>query len=301
MTRSSLLRYCSLVTVLHFSNFSPFFFFSLTFKTCGLTMAAIGREECLVALYLALSLITWISPMIGILRSMSSHGKSRHKESATIPVNNNSLLRLINQLEVPKHWFLHFYIVGIASTLLVASYHSASLRFEIFLPLLLQVSRRCYECLYVHAWRSASRMHITGYALGMLHYSLLPFNFVGTNPDGSIMTWRILGILMCLYGQYEQDAHHRIMAKLRLESEDRQGYILPRGRWFDRIGSPQYLAEIIVYSGFFMMLQRKSAASLLLWVSSNQIIGALSSHEWYLQHFDDYKKQKRRAIIPNFL
>ena len=45
----------------------------------------------------------------------------------------------------------------------------------------------------------------------------------------------------CMH-RYEQHMHQRLMANLRLQQSKRR-YVLPTGRWFDVIGSPQILDE----------------------------------------------------------
>ena len=254
----------------------------------------VGREEFLIAIYLLLALSTWSTTLVGVLRDLSSHGKTFEAKT-------------ISPLEIPKKWFLHFYVVGIVSSLVVAVVRNKSTRLDVMPLILLQVSRRCYECLYVHAWRADSKMHVPAYVVGLLHYTLLPWNIVMIDAPTTTqqqqqhydILLRITGIALCLYAQYEQHMHHCLMANLRLsQSKNSVQYVLPTGRWFDVIGSPQYLTEIIIYIGFLFMIQTRGAAALLFWVASNQVLCAWRTHEWYLTHFDDYKKQKRKALIP---
>lgn len=243
---------------------------------------SIQREDLLIAIYLVLTSSAWSTTIVGVVRNLSSHGKTFEAISISI--------------SVPKKWFLHFYVVGFIYSLAVfvlnGTYSFAAL------ILLIHVSRRCYECLYIHAWRPDSKMHLVAYIVGLVHYVVLPWNFtIPTLPQSCDLPMQVLGAMICLYAQYEQHMHHRLLAKLRREHPSCR-YVLPTGRAFEWIGSPQYLAEIVIYIGFLLLLQSKGAAALLLWVTSNQVLNAWWAHEWYLNQFDDYKKQKRKALIP---
>ena len=134
-----------------------------------MTLPLLGREEFLIAIYLLLALSTWSTTLVGVLRDLSSHGKTFEAKT-------------ISPLEIPKKWFLHFYVVGIVSSLVVAVVRNKSTRLDVMPLILLQVSRRCYECLYVHAWRADSKMHVPAYVVGLLHYTLLPWNVVIDAP-----------------------------------------------------------------------------------------------------------------------
>ncbi len=197
---------------------------------------------------------------------------------------------------LPKQWFLHFYLVGIVSTLSVLVFVNAISFAAPFI--VVQVMRRCYECLYIHAWRTDSKMYLPAYAVGLLHYIVLPWNLVisSTKQTHSI-TLNVMGAVLCLYAQSQQHLHHCLLAKLR-QGQSSNRYQLPAGLWFDFIGSPQYLAEIFIYAGFLLMIQTRGAAALLLWVASNQTLNAWRTHTWYLENFDEYKKQNRKALIP---
>lgn len=246
-------------------------------------MQSLTREDLLVIIYIVLVLSTWSTTIVGVVRHLSSHGKTF--ESISISIS------------VPKKWFLHFYVVGLISTLTVCVLNGT---FSLaVLLLLLHVSRRCYECVCIHAWRTDSKMHLVAYIVGLTHYIVLPWNFtIPTLPQSYDWTLQVVGAIICLYAQYEQHMHHHLLAQLRREQPTHCRYVLPIGRAFDWIGSPQYLAEIVIYIGFLLLLQTKCAAALLVWVTSNQVLNAWWTHVWYLNQFDDYKKQKRKALIP---
>lgn len=252
------------------------------------SILSVNKDAILTSVYISWILATYLSTAVDTLRDLASSGKT---------VDETKAATWHGRFQVPKQWFLHFYVIGIVSSLLVLSF-SDNWKIECVAPMLLQVVRRCYECCFVHVWKAESKMHLPAYVVGLLHYVILPFNFIGTNGDDNDVL-RLVGILLCVYAQYEQDAHHCILAQLRHSSSNQtQRYHLPHGRWFQYIGSPQNLAEILIYLSFVMMLQSLPALALFLWVTSNQVVTAVRTHEWYMRHFDEYKKQQRRALIP---
>jgi 3-oxo-5-alpha-steroid 4-dehydrogenase 3 / polyprenol reductase len=239
-------------------------------------------DECLIVSYIFLSLSTLSTITCQLTKSIASHGKV---------FDTTSISWLIS---VPKRWFLHFYVIGVSTTILATCLHGLSYSLAL---LLLHNLRRYYECRFVHVWRGNSKMYVTGYLAGILHYLLLPWNFTVSSLLAPSLILQMVGVLLCLYSQYEQHMHHRILAKLRLQ-HPRTNYILPSGRWFEYLGSPQYLAEIGIYLSFLFLIQTKSAAALLFWVVANQSLNAFWTHKWYLLHFEEYKAQNRKALIP---
>lgn len=257
-----------------------------------LKLKIIDREQVLVASYLLLALISWLTTISRPLRDISSHGKTLSMNKKKRPC----LFDKVRCLLVPKQWFLHFYLVGIISSSLILRSGVAQRNVYLVGPLLLQVMRRFYECLFVHEWTSNSKMHIVTYFVGIFHYILLPLNFVFDEvPSNNIL--QIFSIIICIYAQYEQHIHHRILSRLR-QVHKSGNYVLPKGRWFNYIGSPQYLTEMIIYLSFWGMLQSNAACSLFIWVWSNQVISSLRSHEWYKNNFTQYKSQNRAVLIP---
>eukprot|EP00928_Gymnodinium_smaydae_P053454 TRINITY_DN37439_c0_g1_i1.p1 TRINITY_DN37439_c0_g1~~TRINITY_DN37439_c0_g1_i1.p1 ORF type:complete len:270 (-),score=26.44 TRINITY_DN37439_c0_g1_i1:12-821(-) len=262
----------------------------------------IQRDDLLILAYGVLTISAWSSTVVSFLRDLSSHGKTlrMHNEKDK---ETHSILVFVRQLLLPKQYFLHFYVVGVISVAIVTV--NIQLRFPEACFLILQVSRRLYECAYVHEWRKTSQMHLAAYLIGIFHYAILPFNFcvsnalAGEKSSSSYSSLQYASMLLCLYAQYEQHAHHRILAQLRGGSTaESKIYSLPKGRWFSFIGSPQYLAEILVYLSFVGMLQTAASLGLFLWVASNQVLSAWRTHKWYQQQYDEYRKEKRKALIP---
>ena len=281
----------------------------------------------LVIIYLTLTLAAVASRFVSFLQALTLHGKTKKIVTLTYA---HSLTRWIQQVTVPKSWFLHFYLVGFIVTLLVLTITvEQSTMFYMYEPtkstlrwtltqilLLLHLLRRCYECYYVHQYDS-SRMHLVGYSIGLLHYSILPWNFLRHLPQRdtfdstsvpTITTTTTSGfrivLAVCLgwLGQYQQYRHHVLLAHLRTTKTTDDRYSIPHGGWFQYVGCPHYLAEILIYVGFFLLMPSIQTFALLVWVISNLTVSAWNSHQWYCRTFGhDYIKLQRKAIFPGLL
>lgn len=90
--------------------------------------------------------------------------------------------------------------------------------------------------------------------------------------------------------------------KFLLGNEVHSDYKIPYGDWFHYVSCPHYLAEIIIYIAFNIVLNFRNTMmiSVLLLTLCNQILTALLSHQWYLRTFRDYPLT-RRAVLPYIL
>lgn len=292
-------------------------------------------EKCLPVIYIMLSLMAVASLAIPFLNELSLHGKSRSLTtfaSDAPSINTSSWHHQILYGEaflVPKRLFLHFYVVGILSTIVyymyITSLDDETKQSGVAVSLLLiHLARRCRECLFVHEWRPSSKMHIAGFLLGVGHYILLPLVFVDSkrvcntnksdkSTSSSKTDWMIaaIGILTCLAAQYQQYRHHVYLAELRhvtyngvIEITE---YKIPSKGWFQYVSCPHYLAEILIYISFVIVLSSNSTvriqsnykcSSLVLWVATNLSVSAIKSHDVYVLHYPEYASFKRKAIIP---
>ena len=190
----------------------------------------------------------------------------------------------------------------------------------------------------------------------------LPFNvnsirgsenqWCGISSELTVMTKVVLIIcsVFCLYFQIEQHRHHVLLASLRRLNQNRNcgrnsntngdldegntnhghscderssSYFIPRGRWFEFVSCPHYLAEIGIYVSFAGILHaiyfpsqietasfiptkvsilnignQYKSMSLLLWVTVNLSISARSSHSWYKTTFVKTYPKHRKCLVP---
>lgn len=84
---------------------------------------------------------------------------------------------------------------------------------------------------------------------------------------------------------------------LNLRKPGERGYKIPYGGFYRWITSPNYFGEIVEWIGFALAAWTVPAWVFAWFTASNLVPRAFSNHRWYLEHFDDYPKD-RRVIIP---
>ena len=91
---------------------------------------------------------------------------------------------------------------------------------------------------------------------------------------------------------------HSDTVLLRLRRSGR--YEMPQDGLFRFVSCPNYLGEIIEWTGFAVMTWSPAAAAFALWTAANLVPRALSNHRWYKERFEDYPAT-RAALIPGLL
>ncbi|XP_050075162.1 polyprenol reductase [Anopheles maculipalpis] len=183
----------------------------------------------------------------------------------------------------------------------------------------LQCLRRFYETWFVQVFSSKLKINLSAYLVGYIHYFgtivailsqaegftrsgpvTLPTNgyrFELSVPFG-------LAILVFYYAWYHQYRSNVILANLRKDKTGKvvsQKHSLPRGDYFEVISSPHMFFEIVMYAVLFAVLYRNSSmVYVMLWVASNQLLNSWLTHQWYVENFPNYPKQ-RKALIPYVL
>jgi protein-S-isoprenylcysteine O-methyltransferase Ste14 len=78
------------------------------------------------------------------------------------------------------------------------------------------------------------------------------------------------------------------------------GYRIPRGGLYELVSCPNYLGEVMEWSGWALATWSLAGLSFALWTVANLVPRALSNHRWYRERFPDYPA-RRRAVIPFLL
>lgn len=95
--------------------------------------------------------------------------------------------------------------------------------------------------------------------------------------------------------------HVRADAVLRgLRAPGETAYRIPRGFLFARVSCPNYLGEIVEWSGWALLTWSLPGLSFALWTAANLAPRALAHHRWYRERFPDYPPD-RRALLPGLL
>jgi 3-oxo-5-alpha-steroid 4-dehydrogenase 1 len=87
---------------------------------------------------------------------------------------------------------------------------------------------------------------------------------------------------------------------LNLRREPGNGYFIPRGGLFNYVSCPNFLGEIIEWTGFAIMAWNPATLSFAIWTIVNLLPRALDHHKWYNGYFKEYPKN-RKSIIPYLL
>lgn len=135
----------------------------------------------------------------------------------------------------------------------------------------------------------------------LINANLLGYSFVHVvdyPPDIGFATWFQVGAVLFFVGIWFNIKSDNLLMRLRKENPG--AYLIPRGWLYRWVSCPNYLGEIIEWTGFAMMAQHLASWSFVVWTVANLLPRALLHHHWYRQTFPDYPVS-RRAIIPYVL
>ena len=105
----------------------------------------------------------------------------------------------------------------------------------------------------------------------------------------------LIGVPLFFFGMWLNLNSDHILRNLRGPGET--GYKIPQGGGFKFVTSPNYLGEIIEWTGFAIAACTFGAASFAIFTASNIGPRAFTHHKWYKQKFPDYPKD-RKALVP---
>jgi len=86
----------------------------------------------------------------------------------------------------------------------------------------------------------------------------------------------------------------------RLRGPGETGYKIPQGGLYRYVSCPNYLGELVEWSGWALATFNLAGLAFLTFSVANLLPRALSHHKWYKERFPDYPSD-RRAIIPGVL
>ncbi|HUX55988.1 MAG TPA: 3-oxo-5-alpha-steroid 4-dehydrogenase [Bacteroidales bacterium] len=117
--------------------------------------------------------------------------------------------------------------------------------------------------------------------------------------SGLLIDFRLtIGVILFLTGFVINKYHDSILIKLRSVSGN--GYKIPYSGLFKYVSCPNFLGEIISWTGFALVAFNLPALSFLIWTLINLTTRTLDHHRWYIKEFPEYSKE-RKAIIPYLL
>lgn len=212
---------------------------------------------------------------------------------------------------VPKSFFTHFYVIDLIFSIvnILALFRSRQIvsgqvssniwampisrtQFEtVIVMMLIQSSRRLYECFFVSKFAKTAKIHLFHYLAGWFFYvtvNLLPLlGFeLGYNEITDI---KLLPLALFGFASIDQWQNHHYLSTL-------VKYTLPNKGLFHFVSCAHYFDEILIYLSYFLVLRNGSAFIVLLWVIINLSVSANQSWLFYKSKFTTGKHYWR--IIP---
>jgi 3-oxo-5-alpha-steroid 4-dehydrogenase 1 len=108
----------------------------------------------------------------------------------------------------------------------------------------------------------------------------------------------VIGAALFLAGVVINWQSDQVLLDLRKGGE--KGYSIPRGGLFRWVSCPNFLGEIIEWTGFAILTWSPAALVFALWTFFNLVPRAMDHHKWYRATFEEYPP-KRKALIPYLL
>ena len=84
---------------------------------------------------------------------------------------------------------------------------------------------------------------------------------------------------------------------LRLRKDETTQYGVPHGGAFRYVSCPNYLGEILEWTGWAIATWSLTGLSFAVFTFANLAPRAISHHQWYRKKFPNYPPN-RRALIP---
>lgn len=134
---------------------------------------------------------------------------------------------------------------------------------------------------------------INGYLNGRWLFTFAPAGAYGAAWLGDPRF--LAGAALFLAGYAINQDADRILFNLRKPGET--GYKIPRGGLYRYVSCPNYLGEIIEWTGFAIATWSLPGLCFAVWTVANLLPRAVAHHRWYKEKFADYPAE-RRALIP---
>lgn len=124
--------------------------------------------------------------------------------------------------------------------------------------------------------------------------------YLGTIEPMYTLAWLmdprfIIGVLFIISGFIINIQSDSILINLRKPGET--GYKIPKGGMYRFVSCPNYLGEIMEWTGWAIATWSLPGLTFALWTAANLIPRALDNHRWYHSKFEDYPRE-RKAVIP---
>lgn len=105
----------------------------------------------------------------------------------------------------------------------------------------------------------------------------------------------VFGALLFFLGFCVHVLADRELRRLRRMSSGERA--LPKGPLFQFVSCPNYLGEIVEWTGFALATWSPGGLLFAVWTAANLVPRAFHHHRWYREKFPDYPTS-RRAVVP---
>lgn len=120
----------------------------------------------------------------------------------------------------------------------------------------------------------------------------------GYSPSWLLDPRFIIGSVLFISGYATNRWADRHLRLLRAPGE--LDYKIPRGGLYEWISCPNYLGEIIEWTGWAIATWSLPGLAFAVWTFANLAPRARAHHRWYQENFSDYPP-KRKALLPGLL
>jgi protein-S-isoprenylcysteine O-methyltransferase Ste14 len=195
-----------------------------------------------------------------------------------------------------------------ASLLFLGVYLAGPHRFQVVPLLLLAMWQTHYlqrAFVYPFLMRGGSRMPVVLMALAIVFNTLNAYinarwiSDFGHYPVSWLADPRfLLGLVLFVGGLALNLSSDRTLRNLRAPGET--GYRVPYGGGYRFVSSPNYLGEIIEWTGWAIATWSLAGLAFAVYTVANLAPRAIANHHWYRERFPDYPAD-RKALIPGIL
>ena len=155
--------------------------------------------------------------------------------------------------------------------------------------------------LQMHSYGRTMPLAIVG--MGMLFNTVNAYlngRYIYTFADKYSNQWLadprfIAGLALFIVGLVINRRSDRILRNLRRPGE--VGYRIPYGELYRWVSCPNYLGEVVIWTGWALATWSLAGLAFAVWTAANLVPRARRHHCWYQQNFPDYPSE-RKALLP---
>lgn len=118
----------------------------------------------------------------------------------------------------------------------------------------------------------------------------------GDYPDAWLLSLPFVLGTLCFFAGWAINQHADTIL-LRLRRRGNTGYSIPYGGLYRWVSCPNYLGEMLQWTGWAIATWSLAGAAFAVFTIANLLPRAVAHHRWYRQEFVAYPRS-RRAVLP---